>query len=69
MSRTLRAARNSHSGYKSYFFKLLGLSGTQPRMSGLCFTASNKERLDASQSKNRVVQRSVVPEIYCEEHI
>ena len=53
MSRALRAAGNGHSGHKSYFSELPGRSGTQPRMSGLCFSTGNKERLDASQSKKR----------------
>lgn len=47
-SRGPRAAGKSHSGDKSYFLALPGLSGTQPRMPCLCVSTGYEERPDAS---------------------
>ena len=52
-SRAHWTARNSHNSYKSYFFGLSRLSGSQPRTSGLCFSTGSKERSAASHTKKR----------------
>lgn len=53
MSRAHWTAGNSHSSYKTYFFELSQLSGSQPRTLVLCFSTSNKESLNESHTKKR----------------
>lgn len=53
MGRARWTGGNSHGGYKTSFFELPRLSGSQLRTLGPYFSTRNKERLDKSQNKKR----------------